>query len=95
MKSEKVFIYLLLIGFAGLLSCGGKRSYSVETKNGIRTVHNRQPILSEPDTHLEFVQRIGKMESEDENLMFVFPIHVARDGDGNLYMLDSQDYCIN
>jgi hypothetical protein len=91
---KKVLSFLLLIGFYLLFSCSGKRNYSIETKNGIQIIHNRQPMLSEPAAHLEFVRRIGEMESEDENLMFVFPIHAARDGDGNLYVLDSRDYCI-
>lgn len=94
MKSERILIYLLLLGFGLLLSCGGERSYSVETKNGIRFVHNRQPALSEPSAHLEFVRKIGEMESEDENLLFVFPISVARDGGGNLFVLDRRDFCI-
>lgn len=85
---------MLLLSLTMLLSCGGKRTYSVETKDGIRFVHNLQPALSEAAAHLEFVRKIGEMESEDENLMFVFPIHAARDGDGNLFVLDSQDYCI-
>ena len=94
MESNKTLIYLLLLGFGLILSCGGESNYSVETKNGIRIVHNRQPASSEPTAHLEFVRKIGEMESEDENLMFVFPIHAARDGDGNLFVLDSRDYCI-
>lgn len=94
MKSKRALFYLLLLGFGLLLSCGGERNYSVETKNGIRFVHNRQPDSSESATHLEFVRRIGEMESEDENLMFVFPIHVARDEDRNLFVLDSKDNCI-
>jgi len=94
MKLEKVFIYLVFIGIGLCLSCGGERNYSVETKNGIRFVNNRQPASLEPALHLEYVRRIGELESDDENLMFVFPIHAARDGDGNLYVLDSQDYCI-
>lgn len=93
-KLKRSLLYLLLLGFGLFLSCGGESNYSVETKNGIRIVHNRQPALSEPAAHLEFVRKIGEMESEDENLMFVFPIHVARDGDGNLFVLDSRDYCI-
>jgi len=94
MKPIKTLIYLFLLGFGLLLSCGGESSYTVETKNGIRFVHNRQPALSEPAAHLEFVRKIGELESEDENLMFVFPIHAARDEDGNLFVLDSQDCCI-
>ncbi len=94
MKLKRSLLYLLLLGFGLFLSCGGESNYSVETKNGIRIVHNRQPASSEPAAHLEFVRKIGEMESEDENLMFVFPIHVARDGDGNLFVLDSRDYCI-
>lgn len=94
MKSKRALFYLLLLGFGLFLSCGGESNYSVETKNGIRIVHNRQPALSESAAHLEFVRKIGEMESEDENLMFVFPIHAARDGDGNLFVLDSRDYCI-
>ncbi len=93
-KLKRSLLYLLLLGFGLFLSCGGESNYSVETKNGIRIVHNRQPASSEPAAHLEFVRKIGEMESEDENLMFVFPIHVARDGDGNLFVLDSRDYCI-
>ena len=94
MKSNKTLVYLLLLGFGLILSCGGESNYSTETKNGIRIIHNRQPASSEPAAHLEFVRKIGEMESNDENLMFVFPIHAARDGDGNLFVLDSRDYCI-
>lgn len=93
-KFKRSFFYLLLLGFGLLLSCGGESNYSVETKNGIRIVHNRQPASSEPAAHLEFVRKIGEMESEDENLLFGSPIHVARDGDGNLFVLDDQDCCI-
>lgn len=64
MKSERILIYLLLLGFGLLLSCGGERNYSAETKNGIRFVHNRQPASSESSAHLEFVRRIGEMETE-------------------------------
>lgn len=94
MKFEKAFSLILLIGFCFLFSCKGERTYSAELKNGIQIIHNKQPISPEPTAHLEFVRRIGEMESEDENLMFVFPIHVARDEERNLYILDSQDYCI-
>lgn len=93
-KFKRSFFYLLLLGFGLLLSCGGESNYSVETKNGIRIIHNRQPASSESAAHLEFVRKIGEMESEDENLMFVLPIHAARDGDGNLFVLDSRDYCV-
>ena len=94
MKSKIIISCLPLIGFCLLFSCKGKQNYSVDSKNGIRIVHNRQPASSEPVARLEFVRRIGEMESEDENLMFAFPIHAARDGDGSLFVLDSQDYCI-
>ena len=86
-KSKRALFYLLLLGFGLLLSCGGERNYSVETKNGIRFVHNRQPDSSESATHLEFVRKIGEMESEDENFMFNFPIHVARDVDGQYQVM--------
>ena len=84
------FLAVLLL----MSGCGGEKNFTSQKKDGVLFVHNRGPASTEPSARLEFVRRIGEMETEDENLMFVFPIHAAEDGEGNLYVLDSQDFCV-
>ncbi len=83
---------LLALGAAGF--CGGEKNYTADMKGGVRFVHNRGPAAGEPGARLEFVRRIGETEAEDDDLMFVSPIHLAEDVGGNIYVLDSQDCCV-
>ncbi|MCH7783482.1 6-bladed beta-propeller, partial [candidate division KSB1 bacterium] len=61
----------------------------IETIDGIRVVSNDKPMWeNEPKVSLSFVQRIGVLESKDENYMFYQPFDVALDSDENIYVLD-------
>ncbi|MDH4273160.1 MAG: 6-bladed beta-propeller [Candidatus Aminicenantes bacterium] len=79
---------------ATMTVCGRERSFTAATKNGVRIVHNLRPAAPEAGARLEFVRQIGKLETDVKEEMFAFPIHAARDGAGNLYVLDSKDHVI-
>jgi len=84
-----IFFSLLL-----LLSCSKtEKTYTIETKDGVNYVQNHAPLWGdEPKVALEFVQKIGVMEGEDENYMLYKPRDVARDIEGNIYIIDSGNY---
>lgn len=87
-------LFLFLTISAAFTACGRERSFTSAMKNGVRIVHNRRPAASKFSARLEFVRQIGKLEGENQEDMFTFPIHAARDDEGNIYVLDSKDYCI-
>lgn len=62
-----------------------------ETVNGVRVVHNEKDGLwgKAPKVALEFVRKIGDIDTEDEHLAFHFPSDVAADREGNIYVLDT------
>ncbi|MGZ5488939.1 MAG: NHL repeat-containing protein, partial [Candidatus Aminicenantales bacterium] len=62
-----------------------------ETVDGVRIVHNAKGGLwgKTPKVALELVRKIGDVDTEDEHLAFNFPIDVAVDKDGAIYVLDA------
>jgi len=76
------------------LSCQKEQTYKLEVKDGVRYVHNLKPKNDKPTTALEFIQQIGELEPEDENYMFTHPLSVAEDEKGNIFVLDSREYCV-
>jgi len=86
-----LFIFILTIAFAFAFSCSRQEEYySVEVIDGVRHVHNNAPIWGYSlRISLEFVQKIGDLETEDENFMLYEPRDVAVDGNGNIYISDS------
>ena len=70
-------------------------TYTIETKDGVKYVHNHAPLWGdEPKVALEFVKKIGELDTEDENYLFFKPCDIARDKYGNLYILDKGNYRI-
>jgi len=43
---------------------------------------------------LDFVQKIGELDSKDDNYLFYWPLDIALDDVGNIYILDSGNYRI-
>ncbi|MFC1733182.1 NHL repeat-containing protein [candidate division KSB1 bacterium] len=74
-----------------LIRCGGDdATFTVEVIDGVRHVHNHTPQWgNEPKVKLEFVQKIGELEGEDENYLFYHPGSVVRDSSGNIYVVDT------
>lgn len=72
------------------ISCSSDvENADIETKDGVKMIHNKFPLWQDnPRVSLKFVQKIGELESEDANYMLYRPADVARDGAGNIYVLD-------
>jgi len=67
----------------------------VEVRDGVRYIHNRSPRWGDhPQVRLEFVRRIGDLETADEHFLLFRPSDVVRDAEGNLYVLDSGNHRI-
>jgi len=88
MKSKYTFYILFLLIL--LFSCGkNDATYTIETKDGVKYVHNNAPLWgNEPKVALEFVQKIGDLETLDENYQLYLPYDITIDKDGNIYILD-------
>jgi len=68
-------------------------SQKIEYEDGVRIVHNDKPLWGKnPKVALEFVRQIGVFEGPDENYMFYLPTDIAKDTDGNLYVMDAGNY---
>ncbi|MFC1565044.1 6-bladed beta-propeller [candidate division KSB1 bacterium] len=72
------------------IRCGNNtETYTAETINGVKHIHNIAPLWGdEQRISLEFVQKIGELESEDENYNLYHPWHTAFDDSGNIYILE-------
>jgi hypothetical protein len=65
-------------------------TYTVETIDGVKHIHNIAPKWGdEPEIKLEFVKKIGELESDDENLLLYRPTDVYIDSDNNYFILES------
>ena len=87
-----VTILILILTF----TCGQQEgTYTVEVKDGVRYVHNLSPAWGDTlKIALEFVQKIGDLETEDENYQLYKLRDIERDAEGNLYVLDGGNYRI-
>ena len=89
-----LFIFITIIAF--LFNCGkSDETYTIEIKDGVNYVHNIAPAWGdEPKVEIEFVQKIGEYDTEDENYMLYRVMDIARDSDGNIYVVDAGNYRI-
>jgi hypothetical protein len=79
-----------------LVACSSSpETYTIEIIYGVKHIHNLAPKWGDkPKMKLEFVQKIGSLESEDENFMFFRLTDIGVDNDENLYILDAGNYRI-
>ena len=84
------YTFCILFSLLLLFSCGkSDQPYTIETKDGVKYIHNHAPLwYDEPKVALEFVQKIGELEGEDENYLFYEPFEVVRDSEGNIFVVD-------
>jgi len=84
-----VLFFLLLLFFCSK----SDQTYTIEMKDGVKYIHNHAPLWGDTlKVALEFVQNIGDLETEDENYQLYYPMDVARDKEGNIYILDSFNF---
>ena len=87
-----LFITCLLL----LVYCNkSNETYKAEIKNGIKIIENLRPKWGdESRITLEFVRKIGGLDTQDENYMFYMPLDLVQDAKGNKYVLDRGEFRI-
>ncbi|MFC1492481.1 6-bladed beta-propeller [candidate division KSB1 bacterium] len=82
---------IIIICILLTLSCyNSPDTYTEETVDGVRYVHNLAPLWSDAQMiSLEFVQKIGELEGDDENYQLFRPFDVLKDNDGNICILET------
>lgn len=91
MKKLNFFVILLICIF--FVCTSSEQSYKIEMVDGVKHVHNFAPKWgAEPEVALEFVQKIGDVNTDDENFIIYKPKDVVVDGKGNLYILDAANF---
>lgn len=98
MRFIKLFLLISIFVFVAFSCTQQDEYYTVEVIEGVRHVHNYKPQWGD-ESHsagltLEFVQKIGELESDDENYMFYHPRDVALDTEQNIYVLDGGNFRI-
>ncbi|MFC1492480.1 NHL repeat-containing protein [candidate division KSB1 bacterium] len=82
--------FLLLIFIYSINCSSREKTNTEEIIDGVRHVHNLAPLWGdEQKISMEFVQKIGELEGDDENYQLFRPEDVFVDDDGNVHILDS------
>ncbi len=92
-KFNQIFFLLFIIS----LTCcsSGPETYTVEIIDGVRHVHNLAPLWGEEQKiELEFVRKIGDLETEDENYQLYRPRDAILDHEENIIIIDAGNYSI-
>lgn len=96
--SVKKYIHLILFSASLflLISCSkNNETYKAEIKNGIKIIENLRPKWGdESRITLEFIRKIGGLDTQDENYMFYQPLDLVQDVKGNKYILDRGEFRI-
>ena len=89
-KSNIVVILLLCIV---LNFCSSKQNYTEEIIDGVRHIHNLEPLWgTEQKVRLEFVRKFGDLNTEDERYLLLRPADVVVDDDGSVLILDAGNH---
>jgi len=91
LKIQKIGCFCVMAALAAVVA-----AQTVETKDGVRLVHNKKAGLwgGSPRVRLVPVRKIGDVDTDDDNYAFNTPQDLAIDPDGNFYVLDGRNFRI-
>ena len=97
--TKLIFKNVFILSFSLIaFSCNQQKDVwrgTIKYKDGIKHIQNKTPSWGEkPQIKLEFVQKLGELESDDGSYLFNKPWDVAEDSEGNIYIVDLGDSCI-
>lgn len=89
-------LIVLLLPIMILLSCSeGEKTYTIETIEAVKHIHNIGPLWGdEPKVTLDLVRVFSSTDETNPNFQFYKPMDVKVDKDNNLYVLDAGDFRI-
>ncbi|MFC1564421.1 NHL repeat-containing protein [candidate division KSB1 bacterium] len=92
MLFKKICSVLFIISLS--ISCNtNPETFTVETSDDVRHVHNTAPLWGDEERiSLEFVQKIGELEGDDENYHFYEPEDLAVNSENNIFILDRGNF---
>ncbi|MFC1564481.1 NHL repeat-containing protein [candidate division KSB1 bacterium] len=92
MKTKSTFFFIVFLTLLIISCSSGEDTYTTELINGVNHIHNIAPRWGEEQRiSIEFVQKIGELEGEDDNYLFYQPRDLEVDNEGNIYILDSRN----
>ncbi len=80
-----MFFFLIIVNKN---AAAQNETYKVEMIDGVRHIYNKSPNWEKERLKLEFVQKYGEFESDDDNLLLFQPEDIDVDDDGNVYIVD-------
>jgi hypothetical protein len=64
-------------------------------KDGVKHIHNTASVWgNNPKVELQFVRKVGDINTADSNYIFYQPRNICKDEKGNFYFLDKSGNCI-
>jgi hypothetical protein len=76
-------------------ACSSEKRYTEETIDGLRHVHNIEPLWgTDGKIALEFIRKYGDSNTDDERGLLYYPADVAVDGEGCVLILDAGNHKI-
>lgn len=96
MKYNNIALIVLAFIALNVFKCGKpEKTYEIEIVDDVKIIHNYKPeSIGDSKIMLEFVQKIGDLDAEDENYLLYKPNDVVKDTDGNLCILDAGNFRI-
>ncbi|MFC1476863.1 NHL repeat-containing protein [candidate division KSB1 bacterium] len=88
-------IVFLIIAVFGIMCSEPDKTYTIETVDGVDHIRNLDAQWGEEQKiSLEFVRKLGEMESDNDNYSFYRVADVAKDNEDNIYILDAGNFRI-
>ena len=92
---RKWSITAVLLFYMVMNSCSTRQNYTEEIINGVRHIHNIEPLWgTEQKVMFEFVRKYGDVNTDDERYLFIRPADVVVDEEGSVFILDAGNHMV-